>query len=48
MVAVTAHAMGGDRERILVAGCDMFVSQPYLVPELLAVVPDQLIQPQPS
>jgi CheY-like chemotaxis protein len=38
VVAVTAHAMVGDRERALAAGCDGFLSKPYTIPELLECV----------
>src|ERR687886_742531 len=38
IVALTAHAMKGDRERFLAAGMDSFISKPVRPEELLAVV----------
>jgi CheY-like chemotaxis protein len=38
VIAVTAHAMSGDRERFMAAGCDGFLSKPYDIAQLLDVV----------
>ena len=38
VIAVTASAMRGDRERFLVAGCDDYISKPIKVAELLQKV----------
>jgi CheY-like chemotaxis protein len=42
IVAVTAYAMKGDRERILEAGCDAYVSKPINTRELPLLVSDLL------
>jgi two-component system cell cycle response regulator DivK len=36
--ALTAYAMGGDRERFIQAGCDDYVSKPYNIEDLLEKV----------
>jgi two-component system cell cycle response regulator DivK len=38
IIAVTSHAMKGDDERIIAAGCDAYVSKPIDKPLLLALI----------
>jgi CheY-like chemotaxis protein len=38
IIALTAHAMVGDRERAMEAGCDEYISKPINLPELTTKV----------
>lgn len=38
VVALTAHAMLADRERALEAGCEVVITKPYAISDLLACV----------
>jgi signal transduction histidine kinase/ActR/RegA family two-component response regulator/streptogramin lyase len=46
VVAMTAHAMQGDKERCLAAGMDGYVSKPLNIKELLTVVQAVLVSPR--
>jgi CheY-like chemotaxis protein len=45
IIAMTAHAMDGDRERCIEAGTDSYISKPFGIAELCAAI-EQLITPQ--
>ncbi len=46
IIAMTAHAMKGDRERCLAVGMDAYVSKPLLAPQLFEVI--ETIIPAPA
>jgi CheY-like chemotaxis protein len=48
VVALTAHAMAGDREKALEAGCDAYEGKPVDLPHLLETMQALLSRPAPS
>lgn len=44
IIAVTAHAMRGDREKVLASGCDAYLSKPLNEPELFNLI-DGFLEP---
>lgn len=48
VIALTAHAMMGEEERAMQAGCDDFETKPVELPRLLAKMAAQLKLPPPA
>ena len=48
VIALTAHAMAGDRQKALSAGCDDFDTKPVELPRLLTKIQALLQRPSPG
>jgi CheY-like chemotaxis protein len=46
IIAITAYAMKGDKERVIEAGCDAYLSKPINTRELPGVIAETLLQRQ--
>ena len=46
VIALTAHAMADDRERVLAAGCDDYETKPIELPRLLTKIEALLAKPR--
>jgi len=46
IIAITAYAMKGDKERIIESGCDAYLSKPINTNELPKVIAEMLLQRQ--
>ena len=46
IIALTAYAMKGDRERVIEAGCDTYLPKPINTHELPEVIAEMLLQRQ--
>ncbi len=44
IIAMTAKAMKGDREKIILAGCDDYIAKPFMTKEILQLVEKWLLQ----
>lgn len=48
IIAITAYAMKGDRERVIESGCDAYLTKPIDTRELPKVIAEMLLQREKS
>jgi len=46
IIAITAYAMKGDKERVIESGCDAYLSKPINTRELPEIIAEMLLQRQ--